>query len=48
MNLAKIIPDEVLNEALFLSVEDDELERRLCRLEDLVNETEENEEEEDV
>ncbi|MFP5385667.1 MAG: hypothetical protein ACLGHN_06275 [Bacteriovoracia bacterium] len=48
MNLAKVIPDEVLREALFLSIEDDDLERRLCRLEEMIRELKDHDEEEDV
>jgi hypothetical protein len=48
MNLAKIIPDEILREALFLSMEDDDLERRLCRLEEMLEEMKEDDDEENV
>lgn len=49
MNTSKIIPDETLREVLFLSLEDRDLERRLCRLEEILEEMKENDaDEEDV
>lgn len=49
MNTSKIIPDETLKEVLFLSLEDRDLERRLCRLEEMLEEMKENDaDEEDV
>ena len=49
MNTSKIIPDEILREVLFLSLEDRDLERRLCRLEEMLEEMKKNDaDEEDV
>ena len=36
MNLHKLIPDEMLKEALFLSLEDQDLEVRLRKLEEML------------
>lgn len=38
MNLYKLIPDDMLKEALFLSLEDQDLEVRLRKLEEMLEE----------
>lgn len=45
MNVYKLIPDEVLKEALFLSLEDQDLEVRLRKLEEMLEDLKTNEQE---
>lgn len=45
MNVCKLIPDELLKEALFLSLEDQDLEVRLRKLEEMLEDLNEDEQE---
>lgn len=45
MNVYKLIPDEVLKEALFLSLDDQDLEVRLRKLEEMLEKLKANEQE---